>query len=427
MTVQNLSASLYESICSMHRRNRTVVSAYDTPLTPLESNTLPEIEANPGLNLVELKTRLHLDQVSTTRLVQGLVKQGLVTQEKSKTDRRYKEIKLTAKGRKLFEISSERAFITHQSALERVPAKQRKLFVSLFRKFNDALGAEAAAHLLSDAATMPEVRRISRALGLLSRSMFGHAECSAIEWYTLDLLAQPGASSHVVDLADLLGAPTKTFAALVQRLVARGIIKQSINAQDNRYRTITLTAAGKALYRKRRAAAEKLLGDALSKLPASERRTVTHLFSLYTGMHLPAEGTVVASSLLLRRLSDDALLPEARAFIYQERVNQGLVESQSSDLLGEHSVTYAAWLHDELAAVASFVPSTRQGTWTIAHFIWSDSFRNTSAQYACVQKLFDQFSVFTGCTSIISPNTEISESVRTFVQETTTLKVLSAA
>ncbi len=427
MTVQNLSSSLYESICSMHRRNRTVASAYDTPLTPLESNTLPEIEANPGINLVELKNRLHLDQVSTTRLIQGLAHDGLVTQEKSKTDRRFKEIKLTAKGRKLFEISSERALAIHQSALERVPAKQRKLFVSLFRKFNDALGAEAAAELPGDAATMREVRRISRALGLLSRNMFGHAECSAIEWYTLDLLSQPGASSHVVDLADLLGAPTKTFAALVQRLVTRGIIKQSINAQDNRYRTITLTPAGKALYRKRRAAAEKLLSTALLKLSTPERRTITHLFSLYTGMNLPAEGTVIASSLLLRRISDESLLPEARAFIYRERVKQELVLTQSTDLLGEKSVTYAAWLNEKMVAVASFIPSQRQGTWVIAHLIWSDSYRNGSAQYACIQKLFDQFSVFTGCASIISPHTEISEPLRQFVEETTTLKVQSAA
>ena len=427
MTLQSLSASLYESICSMHRRNRTVASAYDTPLTPLESNTLPEIEANPGINLVELKNRLHLDQVSTTRLIQGLAKEGLVTQEKSKTDRRFKEIRLTAKGRKMFELSSARAFATHQSALERVPAKQRKLFVSLFRKFNDALGAEAAAELPSDAATMREVRRISRVLGLLSRAMFGHAECSAIEWYTLDLLSRPGASSHVVDLADLLGAPTKTFAALVQRLISRGFIKQSVNAQDNRYRTITLTPAGKSLYRKRRAAAEKLLGEALSKIPQSERRTLTELFSLYTGMNLPSEGTVVAASLLLRRLSNADLLPEARAFIYRERVKQGLVDSTSTDLLGESSVTYAVWLNDKMVAVASFTPSTRQGTWSISHLIWADFFRNTSAQYACVQKLFDQFSVFTGCTSIITPTAEISESVRRFVEETTTLKVQSAA
>jgi DNA-binding MarR family transcriptional regulator len=209
---------------------------------------------------------------------------------------------------------------------------------------------------------MREVRRISRALSVLIRTMFGHLECSAIEWHTLDLLARPGASSHVVDIADLLGAPTKTFAALIQRLETRGIIKQSINAQDNRYRTITLTPASKALYRKHRVAAETLLGDALIKLPASERRILTKLFSLYTGTNLPAEGTVVASSLLLRRISDDKLLWEARAFTYRAGVKQNLVDSESTDLLGERSVNYEAWMNDTLVAVSSFISSNRQGT-----------------------------------------------------------------
>jgi DNA-binding MarR family transcriptional regulator len=426
MNVQSLSASLYESICSMHRRNRTVASAYDTPLTALESTTLPEIVADPGINLIDLKVRLHLDQVSTTRLIQGLVKSGVVTQEKSKHDRRFKEIRLTPKGKKLFELSASRAFTTFQSAFERVPRKQQKAFGELFAKLNDALGAEPAAELPGDPGTMSEVRRISRVLGLLSRDMFGHAECSPLEWHTLDLLAQPEASSHVVDLADLLGAPTKTLAALVQRLATKGLIKQSVNSQDNRYRTISLTPAGRALHRKRRTAAEKMLGNALLQLSARDRGVFTELFSLYAGMQLPAEGTVVASSLLLRRVTEEDLLPQLRSFIYRERAAQKLTESSSSDLLGESSVSYAAWVNDKVIAVASFVPTMRQGTWRLSHLVWSESHRNSSSENSFVQKLFDQFAVFTGATTVVVSGDEISQTARPYVMGTTTLKIQGA-
>ena len=425
MNVQSLSAALYESFCSMHRRNRTVASAYDTPLTALESTALPEIVANPGLNLIDLKVRLHLDQVSTTRLIQGLVKAGIATQEKSKHDRRFKEIRLTAKGKKLFDLSASRAYTTFQSAFERVPRKQQKVFGELFRKFNDALGAESAAELRVDPAIMPEVRRISRVLGLLSRNMFGHAECSALEWHTFDLLAEPDASSHVVDLADLLGAPTKTLAAMVQRLANRGLLKQSVNSQDGRYRTISLTPAGRTLHRKRRAAAEKMIGEALLKLSGRDRVLFTELFAHYAGMQLPAEGTVVASSLLLRRVTDETILPQLRAFLYRERSLQKLTESTSSDMLGEHSVSYAAWANDKVVAVASFVPTMRQGTWHLSHLIWSDSYGNASTQSSFVHKLFDQFAVFTGATTVLVSEGEVSRTTRAHVMGTSTVKVQS--
>ena len=407
----------------MHRRNRTVASAYDTPLTALESTTLPEIVANPGINLIDLKVRLHLDQVSTTRLIQGLVKAGIVTQEKSKHDRRFKEIRLTPKGKKLFELSASRAFTTFQSAFERVPRKQQRAFGDLFAKCNDALGAEPAAELPGDPGIMGEVRRISRVLGLLSRDMFGHAECSPLEWHTLDLLAQPESSTHVVDLADLLGAPTKTLAALVQRLANKGLLKQSVNAQDNRYRTISLTPAGRTLHRKRRASAEKMIGDALLQLSARDRVVFTEIFSLYAGMQLPAEGTVVASSLLLRRVTEESILPQLRSFIYRERTLQKLTESSSSDLLGERSVSYAAWVNDKVVAVASFIPTMRQGTWQLSHLVWSESYRNPSSENSFVQKLFDQFAVFTGATTVVVSEHEISPTARSFVFGTTTLKI----
>lgn len=425
MNIQSLSASFYESLCSMHRRNRAVASAYDTPLTVLESSALPEVIANPGINLADLKVRLHLDQVSTTRLIQGLAKTGVVNLETSKQDRRFKEIRLTAKGKKLFELSASRAYVTFQSAFDRVPRKQQKLFGDLFRKFNDGLGAEPAAELPVDPGAMKEVRRMSRVLGLPNRHMFGHADCSALEWHTFDLLAQPGASSHVVDLADLLGAPTKTLAAMVQRLANRGLIKQSVNVQDARYRIISLTPDGRAFHRKRRAAAEKMIGNSLGKLSSSERRIFTELFALYAGMKLPSEGTVVASALLLRRVTDETVLRQLRSFIYRERALQKLTDSSSSDMFGEHSVSYAAWENDKVVAVASFAPTTRPGTWYLSHFVWSDNHSNPATESSFVHKLFDQFAVFTGATTVVVSESEVSRTARSYVMSTTMLKIQS--
>ena len=424
MQLQPFAATLYDAICSMHRRNRTVASAYDTALSPLESTALPEIEANPGINLIDIKTRLHLDQVATTRLIQGLTKGGLVSQETSKVDRRYKELRLTAKGRKLFESSAERAFATFQSAFERIPEKDREFFLRTFTVLNDGMNASTAAELSKDPDAMREVRRTSRVLGLLSRSMFGQAEVSPLEWHIFELLAKPDAASYVVDLADILGALPKTVAALVNRLATKELVKQTVNLTDKRFRTITLTPSGRALHKKRRAAAEELLSQGLAAIPAHDRRKFLELFELYAGTTLPEAATVVTSSLLLRRVTDAKQLPQLRSFIYEERCEQKLTYSNSETILGENSVSYTVWLNDRIVGLASFLPTTRPGTWRVAHLLWVDTHKNSAAQASSLAKLLDQFVLLTGCSTLIADDQEISPALRSIVRARTSPGVI---
>ena len=416
MQLQPFAATLYDALCSMHRRNRTVASAYDTALSALESTTLPEIEANPGINLIDIKARLHLDQVATTRLIQGLTKEGLVTQEQSKTDKRYKELRLTAKGRKLFDSSAERAFVTFQSAFDRVPPKDREFFLRTFTLFNDGLNANTAAELPKDPAAMREVRRVSRVLGLLSRSMFGCPEVSPLEWHIFDLLSKPEAASYVVDLADVLGALPKTVAALVNRLAAKDLVKQTINPTDKRFRTITLTPSGRALHKKRRAAAEELLSRGLASIPADERRRYVELFGLYAGTTLPETATVATSSLLIRRVTEQKQLPQLRSFIYEERFKQKLTHSNSEVVIGEISVSYSVWLNDRIVGIASFTPTTKPGTWRIAHLLWTENYKNSTAQASSVSKILDQFVLLTSCSMLLADDQEISSAIRSILQ-----------
>lgn len=417
MHLQAISASMYEAICSMHRRNRTVASAYDTPLSPMAATVLPEIEANPGISLVDLQTRLHLDQVSTTRLIQGLVKEGLVTRQQSKIDKRRREIRLSRHGKKLFEMSASRAYATFNAAYERIPDRDRELFLRLFKVFNDGLGANAAAELPIDPPGMTEIRRISRVLGILGRSMFGIAECSPLEWHIFDLLGAPEASAYVVELAELIGSQPKTTAALVQRLAAQGLVRQTVSARDKRFRTVTLTASGRALHARRRALAEKFVSQGIQAVPEKEREKFRVVFRAYTGVDLPNAATVVAASLIFRLVSDATTYPDLRSFLYQQRVLQGLTRSVSSSILGESAVVYGVWSHDVLTAVASFVPSERKGVWFVEHLVWNADDKNAAVKRTCILKLIDQFVSLNECAVLRAPKGEISEDLREVLPE----------
>jgi DNA-binding MarR family transcriptional regulator len=383
----------------------------------MAATVLPEIEANPGISLVELQARLHLDQVSTTRLVQSLVKDGLVSRQHSKVDKRCKEIRLTRHGKKMFEMSASRAHATFTAAYERLPEKDRDTFLRLFELFNDGLGAHDAAQLEIDPPGMTQIRRISRVLGVLGRAMFGIAECSPLEWHIFDLLAAPDASAYVVELAELIGSQPKTTAALVQRLAAQGLVKQTVSTRDKRFRTVTLTQSGRALHARRRVLAERFTSQGLQAIPEKEREKFSSLFRAYTGVDLPSAATVVAASVIFRHVSDARAYPELRSFIYQHRALQNLTHSVSATILSETAVVYGVWSHDKLGAVVSFVPAERKGVWAVEHLIWNADDKNIAVKRGCILKLIDQFVSINECTLLRAPRSEVSEDLRDVLPE----------
>jgi DNA-binding MarR family transcriptional regulator len=247
--------------------------------------------------------------------------------------------------------------------------------------------------------------------------MFGIAECSPLEWHIFDLLSAPDASAYVVELAELIGSQPKTTAALVQRLAAQGLVKQTVSTRDKRFRTVTLTQSGRALHARRRVLAERFTSQGLQAIPEKEREKFSSLFRAYTGVDLPSAATVVAASVIFRHVSDARAYPELRSFIYQHRALQNLTHSVSATILSETAVVYGVWSHDKLGAVVSFVPAERKGVWAVEHLIWNADDKNIAVKRGCILKLIDQFVSINECTLLRAPRSEVSEDLRDVLPE----------
>ncbi|MZQ82950.1 MarR family transcriptional regulator [Paenibacillus sp. 5J-6] len=75
-------------------------------LTPLQLIVLRILEEFPGIRLMELSEKLKLGNSTSSGIVDRMVKSGLVTRERTESDRRAMMLRLSDKGAALWEESN---------------------------------------------------------------------------------------------------------------------------------------------------------------------------------------------------------------------------------------------------------------------------------------------------------------------------------
>ncbi len=89
------------------------------------------------------------------------------------------------------------------------------------------------------------------------------------------------------DVAGHVGLTPPSMSAMIDGLVARGLVIREISSADRRRVTLTLTAAGEALLVSARGAAEARLAERLAALPAAERMVVAQAMRTLRPLFMP--------------------------------------------------------------------------------------------------------------------------------------------
>jgi DNA-binding MarR family transcriptional regulator len=116
------------------------------------------------------------------------------------------------------------------------------------------------------------VRRILRALRLAAGATQA-AGLTAAQGYVLHHLAEADVLS-ISELAHRTLTDRSSVAAVVDRLVARGLIERSVSPRDRRRAEVRITETGRAVLAHAPPAPTIMLTDALSQLSAAELRTL---------------------------------------------------------------------------------------------------------------------------------------------------------
>ena len=108
-------------------------------LSPGRFAALILIDRNPGISQTMLSRAIGSDKSTLTPVLEDLVKRGLISRGRTRTDRRLYELKLTEQGRKAMRAMHERAQ-NHESALDEIVGpRERALFMKILRKISAAL------------------------------------------------------------------------------------------------------------------------------------------------------------------------------------------------------------------------------------------------------------------------------------------------
>jgi DNA-binding MarR family transcriptional regulator len=109
-------------------------------LSPGRFAALVLIDRNPGISQTALAHAIGSDKSTLTPMLDGLVKRGLISRERTHADRRLYELKLTEAGRKAMRAMYERAQ-RHERELDEIAGPfERGSFMKALRRISAALG-----------------------------------------------------------------------------------------------------------------------------------------------------------------------------------------------------------------------------------------------------------------------------------------------
>ena len=112
-------------------------NSYD--LTVSESRCLTAMLFENCMSTGDLAEKMCVAKSRITRIVDGLVRKGLVSRMENKNDRRVILLKLTQKGRKIAEEQAEFMLQLHKEVLENLPQKQTDSVISMLESLSKSM------------------------------------------------------------------------------------------------------------------------------------------------------------------------------------------------------------------------------------------------------------------------------------------------
>lgn len=103
-------------------------------LRPVEFTILALVHHNPGVSARQLARALAVTPPNLTNWLERLERRGLITRERSDTDRRTQHVSTTAKGAKTARTAAESVIEGERAAYDHLSAAERALLLELLHK-----------------------------------------------------------------------------------------------------------------------------------------------------------------------------------------------------------------------------------------------------------------------------------------------------
>lgn len=362
-------ARLFGAIRAMHQRNRTVANLYGFSWGLAQAHATVEVAVSPGIPLSRLGKRLGLSAVATTRLLKNAERAGLLRWESDPSDRRVRKIRLGPAAGDLLAKNLERNVATFGAAYERLTVQGRRRFHSYLKRLCDAWPAPPACAARQEPPLMEEIRRLTRALGLLNDRLSFAPWCSPLEWHVLNLARDQGEKGTPTSiLCSSLAAPSALIDKLLRSLKKQGLVKCSRKTQTNQSHLVFLKEKGRAVLIQLEELGCREFGRCLADFSTEQISEFASLWEDYAGKFISPLTQAITKGSVLQCVSSSVGLAQARRFIAEQRVKQKLLRDLPATIIGPESLVFVLYRLNTPAAAVQF-DELRPGEWSATHLV----------------------------------------------------------
>jgi DNA-binding MarR family transcriptional regulator len=323
-----------------------------------ESHLLYELVSQPNSSASDLSKQLHIGKSTVSRSLAALRGKGLVEMRVTGTDRRFKQLLVTDRGREELKADINLRNEQVREFSRRLSAREQAEVCQLLRLLADAFQAPLLSQNSEDEPLKVQIRRLTRVMGFLSNDALGTG--LSVEWCHVLYLAgleEQGISLKRLD--EMLPFDKSMTSRLVSTMQAKRWVSKLRLGTDRRAYMVCLTPGGIKRRFEMLSQASASLEAAISKLPADYLPRALDLFEILLPA-APEREMVRSHEPAVRSLKSEEERKLGRAFLIEQIFRQGLQYETPEVLLGKGSLSFALYYLGEIVALLEIVKDGQQ-------------------------------------------------------------------
>ena len=334
-----LYLQLHRTLSTLLMKNRFIRKLTHTGLSRAEVHALIEIHARGESTIKSLQPLLNMDQSSVSRLIKNLIEEKRVYASLSSEDKRVKLLRLSSGGLNAISQIDEVAGSIFEGFRSKLTKNQGEELLEFFKDVANWYGQPACPTRAGENEIRMQQRRMSRALGVLSKDAFGSG-FSFSQWNILSEICDSTYPLNPKQLSESQDIPGNSLSIALDKLEKLGFIERTQAKHDSRFIEIYPSSSGKTFRNKIVTQSALDLQKILGGYSQKEQTKLLEIMLRYTDQAHESTSNLMSDALLVKKIKTKKDRKSARTFSITELVKRGHAEFSPSFLIADHSLVY---------------------------------------------------------------------------------------
>ncbi|MCB0318501.1 MAG: MarR family transcriptional regulator [Bdellovibrionales bacterium] len=252
-------------------------------LSYTEEDALFVLDSSPGMNIRDLAKFLSVERSWMSRVVSGMQKKNLILAVASNSDKRSKELKITAKGGRALKESSELLNSIMNESIKALNFSQQKKLELFLAAYANNLGAsKSTPKTVKRHPIYAELWRVSNVVGILKDSFMNSGLTLTQTHVFYAIVENNDIEVFISDLAKKLPFDVSTVSRVVAEFEKEKLISRTPLKKDKRNLIVKLTNAGNKKFTDISKKVALTVGEGLSTLSDNELIEFVEILDLLT-------------------------------------------------------------------------------------------------------------------------------------------------